>query len=929
MLVRELLDHGAPEALVEAWAATVDELTPVQERAVMAGALGGSSNLLVVAPTTSGKTFVGEMGAVSAAYQTRRHALFLVPFRALADEHFELFRERYGQLLSVVVSTSDWGQFDADIRSGNFGLAVLTYEKLTGFLVTRPQLLSETGALVVDEVQMIRDHGRGPALELMLTQVLLADQHPQLIALSASLDDLNGLDQWLDAIVIHENERPVPLDEGVVAPGSGRAYIRRGVNIEQSTLFAGSADNKENAIGQLCAELVADGQQVLVFRTSAAKTLPTAEVIAAFLPAVGLAPRTAELLQGLEQSDTLEMQRRLLASSVSFHTADLPTGERRAVEHSFRAGLTKVVVSSGTLAMGVNLPTDVVVVGDTIRWIPNRWDWNREVISVSEYKNQVGRAGRLGQRERGLGLLLADNDFEQRQLFDVYCDGRPEAVESQLPTAEFDDAVFRVLAAELSSTPQQLVEFLASTFAYLSFWQHYGGLPEINRGVADAVDACLDSGLVQEDDGSLGVTRAGRVFAGHGIPLRVAVQLSQLVDSLEEEALPVNEIIYRIASCDSVFDRRPFTKWDRVSHRLHDPRSDLVLGTSDLGPEHHLSLALATVPREDHEARVLLRTACLRQWIDGCSERDLSRRYEGCGHARLKGMGQTAAWLADAIVRVAAIRQVDVDRSEGLRRLALRLRYGLAEELAPLAQLEAPGIGRLTLARLLAADDGRYLYDPDNLLEADVDDLHGLLTPAETASLQAAIMAERGESLRRRRQAHRDRANRSRFEVRLVDDLYTSSGKALEQAVADALASVGLRVTRIVRQPQGEEDIQLDHADGTVVISVTASESDTKGIRWNKAREVLGTGAGLNPINYVCAGRPSFHSLAEQRACEIAREIGTRRLLLVPIHVLADAILRCQEDRLNPTQLGNLLAHARGILDLDALEDIVESDEGG
>jgi replicative superfamily II helicase len=924
--IDELTAQGAPEALVDAWSQTITELTPVQERAVAAGALGGASNLLVVAPTTSGKTFVGEMGAATAAYQTRRQALFLVPFRALADEHFELFRERYGDLLSVVISTSDWGQFDADIRSGNFGLGVLTYEKLTGLLVSRPQLLGESSVLVVDEVQMMRDRGRGPALELMLTQVMLAKKHPQLIALSASLDDLNSLDQWLDAVVVQETERPIPLEEGVVAPGSGRVLIRRGGDLGQHALFGGGAD-KEDAIGRLCAQLVAEEQQVLVFRSSPAKAYKAAEVVATFLPAGGLTPATAGLLEGLESSDTLESQRKLLASGVGFHTADLPTGERRAVERSFRSGDTKVIVSSGTQAMGVNLPTDVVVVADTIRFIANRWDWTREAISVSDYKNQVGRAGRLGQRARGLGLLVADSDPEQRQLFDIYCDGAPEPVKSQLPTAEFDDVVFRVLAADLAATTEELVEFLASTFAFLTFWQLYGGVSEVERGVADAIDACLSSGLVREDRGKLTVTRAGRVFAGHGIPLRVAVQLSQLVDALDKEALPTSEVVHRIATCDSLFERRPFTKWDRGSRRLHDPRGDLGIEIGDLLSSHHLSIALAAPPREDREARALLRTGCLLQWVDGTSERDLSRRFDGCGHARLTAMGQTAAWLADAAVRVAAVRQVDRDRVDEFRRLALSLRHGLPHELAPLARLDAPGIGRATLSQLLAGDNGRQLYDPDNLLDAGVDELDGLLTPAQTATLQAAIVVERGESLGRRRRAHHDRATRSQIDARLIDDLYTAAGAGLEQAVTDALESVGLAVTRIVRQPQGEEDIQLDHPDGTVVISVTASDSETKGIRWNKAREVLGTGAGLDPINYVCIGRPGFHSLAERQAGQIAREVGARRLLLVPVHVLADAVLRCQEVRLAPEQLGELLAYSRGLLDLESL-DAIEDDSG-
>ncbi len=100
------------------WKKHIPELTDIQEKAVRAGILDGVGNVLAVAPTSSGKTFIGEMAAATSAYTHRRHAIFIVPFRALAEEHFELFRERYGELLSVVMSTSDHTESDVDIRTG-------------------------------------------------------------------------------------------------------------------------------------------------------------------------------------------------------------------------------------------------------------------------------------------------------------------------------------------------------------------------------------------------------------------------------------------------------------------------------------------------------------------------------------------------------------------------------------------------------------------------------------------------------------------------------------------------------------------------------------------------------------------------------------------------------------------------------------------
>src|SRR6266511_1298947 len=68
LAVSDLASLGAPPELVEVWNKHVRELTGVQERPVRAGALDGQTNMLVVAPTSSGKTFVGELAATSSAY---------------------------------------------------------------------------------------------------------------------------------------------------------------------------------------------------------------------------------------------------------------------------------------------------------------------------------------------------------------------------------------------------------------------------------------------------------------------------------------------------------------------------------------------------------------------------------------------------------------------------------------------------------------------------------------------------------------------------------------------------------------------------------------------------------------------------------------------------------------------------------------------
>lgn len=912
MRVSELISFGAPPALAKVWAHHVQELTEIQTKAVEAGVFDGKTNLLAVGPTSSGKTMIGEMAAASSSYRTRRHGIFLVPFRALADEHYANFRARYGELLNVVISTGDWSEFDDDIRSGNFGLAVLTYEKLTGLLVEHPQILDRCSVLVVDEVQMLADEARGANLEKTLTQVLLHEHAPQLVALSASLDELNKLDNWLRAKLVIVHERPVPLEEGVLAPLSGRLLL---TNDEERQLIGGHVE-AEDALDELVTKLVADEKQVLVFRSSIPKTQSTAERLKRHLLTPGLPARTAAELDELEASETVELLRRTLASGVGFHNGDMTAGERRAVEQSFRRGEARVLVATTTLAMGVNMPTDVVIVADYKRFYPSRGQWRFSEIPVADYKNSAGRAGRLGLQSAGLAILLAEQDFEQRQLLDYYCRGDVEPIKSQLAAEAFADVVFGILCGGLATNRAELVEFIAATFAYLTFYESSGGIPAVEAGVDRAVRICCESGLVRDEDGQLMPTRSAFVFAAHGIPLAAATRLSALADRLLDGPVAKAELVFAVASCDKLFEPRPYIVWDKLRHQPVDPRATMTLDLSAVAGDAPLRQAMTRPHLEEDEARIVARTGCLLGWMGSLDESRLARRFKGCPPARLRAMGKNAAWLLDALERVATLRGAAENEIDAVHGTAVEARYGVPVELAPLARLNAPGIGRATLLRLYEGDQGRQLYEPDVLLDADVGEFEGLLKPVEVERLRTAIVAQRGETLRRRREGHLDRAERAQLDARLIDDLYATTGGALEQAVVDALESAGLAVSRVVRQPHGEEDLQLDHVDGTVVVSVTASKEESKRITWRKAREVLGTGTGMNPANYVCVGRPGFHSLAERKAAEIAREQGGRRLLLVPIDVLAEAIVRVREGELDVQALADLLARSRGLLTL-------------
>jgi replicative superfamily II helicase len=916
--VYDLASFGAPPDLVEVWRRDVVDLTDIQERAVQAGVLDGKTNLVVVAPTSSGKTFVGEMAAAVSAYTRRQRAIFIVPFKALADEHYDHFHRRYADLLSVVISTADWTEFDADIRAGSFNLAVMTYEKLMGFLAYQPELAAQCTTIVVDEVQTLSEGDRGARLEVLLTQLITAEDPPQIVALSASVDDVNHLDTWLQARLVSSDQRPVPLTQRVCDPsGSAVVLAPAGPPVYSERLISDHAD-RETLITGLVRHFLADGKQVIIFRSTVSKVVGTARNLRGELPATGASASVNEQLSALDDSEAINDLRLCLASGVGFHNADLTRAERAVVEGAFRAGEAKVLVATTTLSMGVNLPSDVVIIADTTRPVLGRRDtWSNNPITVSEYRNAAGRAGRLGQRLEGSSILIAENFVDQRQLVNFYLLGQIDPIKSQIPSRPLADVVFSIICSELAHDEDGIVEFIAATYAYLTYYENSGGLGEVRRVVSQAVSACLDSKLVALDESRIYPTGSAQIFGAAGFSLATAVNLSLVLEQALRTPLLAEDLIFEVASCSEI-GNRPWPQ--RVHGRTVRPGPQHVPVRPPGMPGSRLATVLQRQVLSTDEASALVRSRCLLEWMKGTGLREVSESFRrmGAAGARVRELGKNAAWLLDALAEAAKLRGASEASRTQLRQLALEARYGLPSGLAPLARLRVPGITRDDLLRLYQGGQDRELYDPEAVLDAPDSAFIGILTPVQVARLRQAIRAETVDSMRRQHAGQATRAEQANLSRKIIDDLYTRRAGGLEQAVADAFNCAGLVATRIFRQPQGEEDIRVVHTTGTVVISVTASQDDARPIRWNKAKEILGAGTGLNPVNYVCIGRPGFESLAERSAGNIARETGQRSILLIPMAVFAESIVRVAQGTMNSNDLSDILANRRGILDIES-----------
>jgi helicase len=333
----------------------VERLTPVQQKAVDAGLLEGKDQL-VVAATASGKTFIGEMAGMKNFLEGRGRMLFLVPLVALANQKYQRFRERYGDIAKVTLHIGTARLNLPEMRSGaerdiQAPIVVGTYEGIDHFLRTGNRMKG-VGTVVIDEVQTLEDAERGHRLDGLIARLKFLFPHAQFLYLSATIGLPHTLAEKLHADLVTFENRPVPLERHLLFIGrQGKIrYIKKiveeGYRIRSSKGFRG---------------------QSIVFTHSRARCHIIAEA---------------------------------LGSRAAPYHAGLTASERREVEDRFLKGDLAAVVTTAALGAGVDFPASQVIFDTLAMGI----EW----LTVQEFHQMSGRAGRPDYHDLGKVFILAE-----------------------------------------------------------------------------------------------------------------------------------------------------------------------------------------------------------------------------------------------------------------------------------------------------------------------------------------------------------------------------------------------------------------------------------------------------------------------------------------------------------------------------------------
>ncbi|MFH1022102.1 MAG: DEAD/DEAH box helicase [Planctomycetota bacterium] len=721
------------------------ELLPIQKVAIHTGKVLEGKSAVIFSPTSSGKTFVGEMAAVRTAGQNRR-AIYLVPQKALAEEKYREFKGKYSDFgIRVVISTRDRKEHDTAIRRGEFHIAVIVFEKLQALLVACPTLLRDVGTVIIDELQMIGDKTRGAGLEILLTKILLSEGTPQVIGLSAVLNNANGLADWLGAILCEDRSRPVELRKGVLFNGRFRYREYNGGKESVESFGIPSSDAKLSDV--LIAEvrrLTDKGEQCLVFCKSKDESEKLAKAVAKALPAKPAA-NALDAIGQLEDSQGKELLEGLLSRSVAYHNANLDWDQRDVIEGWFRKGEISVICATSTLAMGLNLPAKNVFID------PKRWDrdakggWSTISIEQSEYENTSGRAGRFGlEGDFGRAILIAVSEFEAQTYFDTFVKGTLGNVEPMLNNVPLSQHILGISASSLCQTKEDMRKMLLSSYTGALHWR--GGAKEVafDKKLDAGLEQCLSGELMTQNKHQIIVTAIGKLAAAKGLTVDSAIEMRTFAKKHADVARDIDtlEILWCLTGTECGAGIHFNLSTPEKESGRYPAMLKAALAQLPESACKRMIINLKSIDLLDYEiVKRIKKTLLLHTWIMGKSTREIETQFR-CFSGAIQGLAGEFAWLAEALGGIAKASEWPEPEVQRLLTLSRQLLHGVTTEGIPLASVRVRGLGRVRIGALLS----NGLTTLEKIVGTSMDELQKLVTlPVARNLLQNAkrIVQER------------------------------------------------------------------------------------------------------------------------------------------------------------------------------------------
>lgn len=651
----------------------IKEFNPAQKAVIESGYLEDKSNYIISIPTASGKTVLGILPALKTILNGGK-AIYAAPLLSIQNEKVKEFKafEEHGIKVGKHPSNSD--------------LSVMVFESFDALTRFSWNVLREVDTLIIDEFHMIGEYSRGPTLESAITRAKIIDPSLRIIALSATLKNIDEIEQWLDGKTVEHNYRPVPLNKEVL----------------DAEMF--NTKNKNDVIVKIVEKAIEDNSQALSFVSTRRFTESLATYVAKKIDKKTTKEQKQKFKQVADKLLEVPKKKGSLPTTtclklaeaaekgVVFHHAGLFNEQKEIIEDEFRKGNILMITATPSLMYGVNLPSKYVVIRDHTRWTSN----GPASIPVFDYEQMSGRAGRPQYDDVGYSYLVAKTMDEAFDLEARYVNGEIELTNSKL--IDNKDAIYKQIIAQIASSLSKNLDDLNDFFGKTLYGFQMKNNPSMSMFAQDslnwelesALEFLLQNGIIRATPEGLKTTDFGNLIAKSNYAVETAVKIKEYVSTMEK--LNPAEMIYALSETPDL----PLIsfKGRKSKDPVRDKLSECGLFAVDIGNPEATAVSLI-------------------EWIDERNEYEIENAYNVYSASTRR-----SAYEASRLVKFAKNTLEVLGNYSNLKDmdyLSARLYYGVKEDIIPLVV----GVKRLgrKRARLLMKTFG------DNLSEASEKDL--------------------------------------------------------------------------------------------------------------------------------------------------------------------------------------------------------------
>lgn len=620
----------------------IKDFNPAQKAVIESGYLENNSNYIISIPTASGKTILGVLPALKTILNGGK-AVYAAPLLSIQNEKVKEFKafEKHGINVGKHPSSAD--------------LSVMVFESFDALTRFSWNVLREVDTLIIDEFHMIGEYSRGPTLESAITRAKIINPNIRIIALSATLRNIEEIEGWLDGTCVEHDYRPVPLHKEVL----------------DAEMF--NTKNKNDVIVKIVEKAMKDNSQALAFVSTRRFTESLATYVAKKINKKINKEQRLKFKEVAEKLLDVPKKKGSLPTStclklaeaaelgVVFHHAGLFNEQKEIIEDEFRNGNILMITATPSLMYGVNLPSKTVVIRDHTRWTSN----GPQPIPVFDYEQMSGRAGRPQYDDVGYSYLIAKTMDEAQNLEEYYVEGEIEKTNSKL--VDNKDAIYKQIIAQIASSLSKTLDDLVDFFGKTLYGYQMNNNPSmstfaeytIQYELENALEFLLQNEIIRATPEGLKTTDFGYLIAKSNYTVETAVKIKEYVSNINE--INSEEFIYALSQTPDL-PLIPF-KGRKSKDPVKDKLSECGLFAMDI---------------EISEAT----TVSLIEWIDEKSEYEIENKYNVYSASTRR-----SAYEASRLIKFAKeVSQISGDYSN-LKEydiLSARLYYGIKQDLIPL-----------------------------------------------------------------------------------------------------------------------------------------------------------------------------------------------------------------------------------------------------